>query len=154
LIELLNGLRVILPEVQVLFAFLLVVPFSARFVDITRLQEHVFFAAFLCATVASALLIAPSSYHRRRWRQGDKEQLLRTSNRLTIAGTLFLAAAMACSVFVITDLVFETHSAIVAAGLVALLFAWLWFGLPLSRRLAREDAVARDRPASPQPTSE
>jgi Ca2+/Na+ antiporter len=139
LIELLNGLRVILPGVQVLFAFLLAVPFSARFSDITQLQQDVFFAAFLCAAVSSALLIAPSSYHRLRWRQRDKEQLLRTSNRLAIAGTFFLAAAMACSVFVITDLLFELVSALVGTVLVALLFVWLWFGLPLSRRFDEEN---------------
>ena len=138
LIELFNGLRVILPGVQVLFAFLLTVPFSSRFSRLTDLQEDAYFAAFLCAAISSALLIAPSSYHRLRWRQHDKEQLLRTSNRLVIAGIFFLAAAMVSSVFIIIDLLFELPSAIVGTALVAVVFLWLWFGLPLSRRLDDE----------------
>ena len=89
LIELLNELRVVLPGVQVLFAFLLAVPFSSGWTRVTDLQRDVFFLAFICTAAASILLIAPSAYHRLRWREGDKEQMLRTSNRLAIAGTTF-----------------------------------------------------------------
>jgi hypothetical protein len=135
LIELLNELRVALPGVQVLFAFLLVVPFQERFAQVTDLQKDVYFFCFLCTALASALLIAPSAYHRLRWRQRDKEQMLLTSNRLTIAGTVFLALGMTATVFLITDLLFaSTAAAVVAAG-TALTFAWLWYGLPLTRRL-------------------
>src|SRR5881394_1531035 len=87
LIELLNELRVVLPGVQVLFAFLLAVPFANGWTRVTDLQRDVFFVAFLCTAAASILLIAPSAYHRLRWREGDKEQMLETSNRLAIAGT-------------------------------------------------------------------
>src|SRR3954467_8380812 len=82
LIELLNELRVVLPGVQVLFAFLLAVPFANGWTGVTELQRDVFFVAFIATAASSILLIAPSSYHRLRWREGDKEQMLRTSNRL------------------------------------------------------------------------
>jgi hypothetical protein len=134
LIELLNELRVALPGVQVLFAFLLAVPFTQRWEQVTGLERNVFFGAVLSATVATALLIAPSAYHRIQWRQQDKEQMLETSNRLAIAGTVFLAIAMTCVVFVITDILYGSPIVgLVTAG-TALLFAWLWYGLPLLRR--------------------
>jgi predicted membrane channel-forming protein YqfA (hemolysin III family) len=134
LIELLNELRVALPGVQVLFAFLLAVPFSQRFERLTAAQEDVFFAAFLCTAVATALLIAPSSYHRLRWRERDKEQILRTSNRLAIAGTVFLAAAVVAVVYLVTDLIFGHAATVLATTLSAVMFGWLWYGLPLVRR--------------------
>jgi predicted membrane channel-forming protein YqfA (hemolysin III family) len=135
LIELLNELRVALPGVQVLFAFLLAVPFTQRFERLTSVQKDVFFAAFLCTAVSTALLIAPSSYHRLRWRERDKEHLLRTSNRLAIAGTVFLAAAIIGVVYLVTDLIFGLVPTLVATLLAAVLFAWLWYALPLVRRL-------------------
>ena len=133
LIELLNELRVALPGVQVLFAFLLAVPFSQRFEQLTAVQEDVFFAAFLCTAVATALLIAPSVYHRLRWRKRDKDQILRTSNRLAIAGTAFLAAAIVAVV--------PRHRPDLRSRYVDRRdpggrrdFGWLWYGLPLVRR--------------------
>jgi predicted membrane channel-forming protein YqfA (hemolysin III family) len=134
LIELLTELRVALPGVQVLFAFLLAVPFSQRFERLTAAQEDVFFAAFLCTAVATALLIAPSSYHRLRWRERDKEQILRTSNRLAITGTVFLAAAVVAVVYLVTDLIFGLVATILATTLSAVMFGWFWYGLPLVRR--------------------
>ena len=132
LLELLNELRVALPGVQVMFAFLLVVPFSQGFAKITTTQKNVYFAAFLLTTAATAFLIAPTAYHRLRWREKDKEQMLVTSNRLTIAGTAFLASAMACVVYFISDFLYGSWSALVTA-LAAATFAWLWYGLPLLR---------------------
>jgi predicted membrane channel-forming protein YqfA (hemolysin III family) len=134
LIELLNELRVALPGVQVLFAFLLAVPFSQRFEQLTAVQEDVFFAAFLCTAVSTALLIAPSAYHRLRWRERDKEQLLRTSNRLAIAGTAFLAAAIVAVVYLVTDLIYGAVTSVIVAVAAAAMFAWLWYALPLVRR--------------------
>jgi amino acid transporter len=107
LIELLNELRVALPGVQVLFAFLLAVPFTQRFQQLTDVQEYAFFVALLCTTFGSVFLIAPSAYHRLRFRQHDKERMLYTANRLSIAGTIFLAVAMTSAVYLITDLVFN-----------------------------------------------
>ena len=130
LIELLNELRVALPGVQVLFAFLLVVPFSQGFVKVTSTQKGVYFAAFLCTTLATLLLIAPSTYHRLRWRQHDKEQMLSTANKLVITGMSFLALAMCCVVYFITSFLYSGLGAAVTA-VAAVAFASLWFGLPL-----------------------
>jgi hypothetical protein len=134
LIELLNELRVALPGVQVLFAFLLAVPFSQRFEQLTAVQEDVFFAAFLCTAIATALLIAPTAYHRLRWRERDKEQMLRISNRLAIAGTAFLAAAIVAVVYLVTDLIYGAVTSIVVTVAAAAMFASLWYALPLVRR--------------------
>lgn len=86
LIELLNELRVALPGVQVLFAFLLAVPFANGFPKLSSFDREIYFVAFIATAVSTVLLMAPSSYHRLRWRQGDKERILVVSNVLTIAG--------------------------------------------------------------------
>jgi hypothetical protein len=135
LIEFLNELRVVLPGVQVLFAFLLTVPFANRFTSITNLQRQVFFAVFLCTTAATALLIAPSAYHRLRWREYDKERMLRTSNRLAIGGMAFLSLALVGAAFLVTDLLFHPAAAALVTAAAAGFFAWFWWGLPLSRKL-------------------
>jgi Family of unknown function (DUF6328) len=133
LIELLNELRVALPGVQVLFAFLLAVPFANGWTRVTELQRDVFFVAFIATAAASILLIAPSSYHRLRWREGDKEQMLRTSNVLAIWGTAFLALGMTAVVFLIADILFHLWWAALTTALIAGAFAWFWYGLPLLR---------------------
>ena len=137
LIELLNELRVALPGVQVLFAFLLAVPFANGWQRVTDFQRDVFFVAFLCTTAATILLIAPSIYHRLRWREHDKEHMLVTANRLTITGSTFLALAMISVVLLITDLLFSLGWAILATSLVAAGFLWFWYGLALLRRAER-----------------
>jgi Family of unknown function (DUF6328) len=133
LIELLNELRVALPGVQVLFAFLLAVPFANGWQRVTNFQRDVFFVAFLCTTAATILLIAPSTYHRLRWREHDKEHMLVTANRLTIAGSVFLAAAMVSVVLLISDLLFSLGWALLATVVVAAAFVWFWYGLALTR---------------------
>jgi high-affinity Fe2+/Pb2+ permease len=135
LIELLNELRVALPGVQVLFAFLLAVPFTQRFEDVSGAEKWAFFGSFLCTAAASVLLIAPSAHHRLRWREHDKEHILVTGNRLAIAGTAFLALAMTGVVFLISDLLFGIAAAIPVAAAAGAAFAWFWYALPLSRRL-------------------
>jgi hypothetical protein len=136
LIELLNELRVVLPGVQVLFAFLLTVPFSNGYSKMTVLQRDMYFVTFLATALATILLIAPSTYHRLLFRRGDKERMLYTSNRMTIAGTVFLAVAIASAVFVITDVLFGVAWAASVAAAAALTLAWFWYVLPLRRRLA------------------
>jgi hypothetical protein len=136
LLELLNELRVALPGVQVLFAFLLVVPFSQGFVKVTSTQKGVYFAAFLCTTVATVLLIAPTTYHRLRWRQHDKEQMLATANKWVIAGMSFLALAMCCVVYFITSFLYSGPAPLVTAVATGS-FAFFWFGLPLYRQLKK-----------------
>jgi hypothetical protein len=137
LIELLNELRVALPGVQVLFAFVLGVPFANGWQRVTDFQRDVFFVAFLCTTAATILLIAPSIYHRLRWREHDKEHMLVTANRLTITGSTFLALAMISVVLLITDLLFSLGWAILATSLIAVAFLWFWYGLALLRRAER-----------------
>jgi predicted membrane channel-forming protein YqfA (hemolysin III family) len=134
LIELLNELRVVLPGVQVLFAFMLTVPFTNRFSSITNEQRQVFFVSFLLTTAATALLIAPSAYHRLRWRQRDKEQMLRTANRLSIGGLVLLAFVLVGVVFLVTDLLFHAAAAVTVTAAVGAFFGWFWYGLPLWRR--------------------
>ena len=139
LIELLNELRVALPGVQMLFGFLLAVPFSQRFDSITTTQRSVYYATFMATAAATIFFIAPTAYHRIRFRQRDKEQLIQTSSRLTIIGTACLAAALSGAVFLVTDLLFHTAATAVAAAATAGLLLWLWYGLPLWRR-ARESS--------------
>jgi hypothetical protein len=133
LIELLNELRVAIPGVQVLFAFLLIVPFSQGFSSVTTSQEYVYFATMLCTAVSAALLIAPSSHHRLLWREHERETRLRAGNRLTIAGLSFLALAMLGAVFLISDVVFGPIIAAVATVVIGVVFGWFWYGQPLLR---------------------
>lgn len=134
--ELLQELRVALPGVQVLFAFLLAVPFQQRFVDITAFEKKVYFATLLCTAISAALLISPSAYHRMTFRFQQKRWLVFVANRLAIAGLGFLALAMTGAVTLITDVLFGPL-ATACFGLAALaMFAVLWFVLPLRRRLS------------------
>jgi predicted membrane channel-forming protein YqfA (hemolysin III family) len=140
LIELLNELRVLLPGVQVLFAFLLTVPFTNQFRRITQEQEIVFFVTFLLTTIATILLISPSAYHRLRWRQKDKEQMLRTANRQAITGMGFLAAALTGAVWLLTDLLFASAAVVyLVTTAAAALVLWFWYGLALLRRAQDPD---------------
>jgi Kef-type K+ transport system membrane component KefB len=145
LIELLNELRVALPGVQVLFAFLLAVPFANGFPKLSETGRDVFFAAFIATALSTVLLIAPSSYHRLRWRQNDKERMLVVSNALTIAGLACLAVAITCAVYVITDFLFQRTWAAVFTALIAAAFLLLWYGLPLASAIA--DLRRESRPA-------
>jgi Family of unknown function (DUF6328) len=137
LIELLNELRVALPGVQVLFAFLLAVPFATRWEKVDESQKYAFMVALLSTALGTVLLIAPTTYHRLRWREHDKEQLLVTANRLAIAGTGCLAIGMTAAVYLVTDTVFGAAVAAIVTAAVAVVFAWFWYGLPLWRRAER-----------------
>ena len=145
LVELLNELRVALPGVQMLFGFLLAVPFSQRFTSITTGQRDVYFATFLSAAVASALFIAPTSFHRIVWQRHLKERLVEISSGLALAGTVFLAVAICGSVTLVTSLLFGTSTAAVMGGLASGVLVALWYGLPLAVRVRRP----KHRPAGP-----
>lgn len=138
LVELLQELRVTLPGVQVLFAFLLTVPFADRFAALSSAEKRLYVAALVGATVASALLIAPSAFHRVLFRDRDKEWLLLRANALAIAGTVFLAASMSCALFLVVEVTLGSAWASSIAGLCAALFVGLWYVVPLVRR-ARND---------------
>jgi hypothetical protein len=136
LIELLNEIRVAIPGVQVLFAFLFAAPFASGWGKVTHFQSRVFLAAFLCAAAATALLIAPTTYHRLTFRRGrhEKERLLRFANHAVLAGTFMLATAISLSVFVVTAVVVSDGWAAVTAACVELMLVVLWYGLPLAMR--------------------
>jgi hypothetical protein len=136
LIELLNELRVTLPGVQVLFGFLLIAPFSQTFGDVNDVQKFAYLAALTFTALGSVLLIAPTPYHRIRFRERDKEAMLRISNRLAIAGTVCLALGISCALFVVTDFLFSSTVAILITALVAGSVAVLWYALPLARKAA------------------
>jgi hypothetical protein len=131
LIELLNELRVALPGVQVLFAFLLAVPFAQGFTKVTEFQRALFFVVMALTALSAALLIAPSAWHRLRFRQRDKERILRASNRMSIAGLGFLALAMTGAVMLIADFIYSPTLTIVSGVAAALVFSILWYVMPL-----------------------
>ena len=134
LIELLNELRVALPGVQVLFAFLLAVPFSNGYTRITEFQKDVFFVTLCATAVSTACFIVPTAYHRLNFRNREKEKILFTSNKFAVAGIMFLAVSMIGVVVLVTDVIYSGAAA-VAAGLSAVvLFGGLWAVLPLLRR--------------------
>jgi hypothetical protein len=135
LIELLNELRVALPGVQVLFAFLLMVPFSQGYPKVTQPQKAGYAVALMAAAVATAFLIAPTAFHRLRFRAHDKESLLEISNRLTIVGTLALAVSIVAAVFMITDFIFGGAVTLLLTIPTAALLGILWYGLPLWRQM-------------------
>ncbi len=131
-------MRVALPGVQVLFAFLLVVPFNQRFADITSFQRTVYFVTLLCATAACACLIAPTAHHRIEFRGQDKKRIVFGGNRLAIVGLALLATAMTGAITLVTDFLYGSTTTAIAAGLVGVLFAVLWYGVPI-RRLIQQD---------------
>ena len=137
LIELLNELRVTLPGVQVLFAFLLIVPFSQRFELINDLQKYAYIVALTFTALGSALLIAPTPYHRIRWRDQDKDAMLRLANRLALAGTVCVAIAMPCALFFVTDFLFKSPLPALLAALVIGVIVTFWYALPLEREIRK-----------------
>lgn len=141
LIELLNGLRVILPGVQVLLAFLLTVPFSSGFAKATSTERVLYFLSVLLTVGAIAALTMPAAYHRIRFREGDKERMLLISNAFAIGGLGLLALAMAMVVFLITYVLFGTLVAAPVAAVVLAVLGWVWFALPLWRRTKNGSGV-------------
>lgn len=134
--EFLDEIRVALPGVQLLFGFLLAAPFSAHFEQVTGRVQSVYVVCFLATAASCIFLIAPSVYHRLHWRRDvrDKEQMLKTCNRLAIIGGVLLAIAMTTAVYIVTSIVSTPQRALVVSGIAGVLIAALWFGLPLGRR--------------------
>jgi hypothetical protein len=126
LLELLNGLRVIIPGVQVLFAFLLAVPFAAGFAEAEPFQRNTLFVTTIAAVVSTVLLIAPAAQYRVLFQAGAKEKLLHRANRFALAGTLILGVAMVAALLLILDFLFARSLAIVACVAVAALLLWAW----------------------------
>src|SRR6201995_2491029 len=138
--ELLQELRVARPGVQVLFAFLLAVPFQQHFTSISEFDKKVYFATLLLTAISAALLIAPSAYHRIPFRYQQKGRLVFVANRLSILGLGFLALAMTCAIMLVTNVLFGTvATTVVTTALVLGMFVVLWAVLPLKRRLKYRD---------------
>jgi cation transport ATPase len=136
--ELVEEHRLAMPGVQVLFAFLLILPFQNRFEQLTENQTYVYYSAMLCATFAIVLLIAPTAAHRIRWRAQDKEALLRMATQAAIAATVFIAAAMTASVWLITDVLFGEPATVIVSAVVAAAFGVFWYVIPLYRRFKEQ----------------
>lgn len=127
LLELLNEIRVALPGVQVLFAFLLIVPFQASFRSLTALQEDLYFATLLLAALSTALLISPTAYHRALFRLHEKPRIVEYGSKLTVAGMACLALAMTGAVTLICDVVLGGTRAVIAAVAMLIVYGWFWF---------------------------
>jgi hypothetical protein len=131
--ELLGELRVALPGVQVLFAFLLTVPFAQGFTTLSGFERDLYLIVLLLTALATALLIAPTAYHRVLFRRGYKPEILFFANRATMAGLAVLALAMSGAILLITHVIFSEAAAIVVGAASLLVFAALWYLLPLAR---------------------
>jgi uncharacterized MnhB-related membrane protein len=140
LLELLNEVRVAMPGVQVLFGFLLAVPFQQRFADVTNFQRTMYFATLLCSAGATAFLVAPVAYHRIMFRRHDKPAIIASGSISLLVGLLLLALAMNGAIVLVTDVIFEAPTVIVTAVGVGTVFAVLWFGIALVRRLKDESS--------------
>jgi hypothetical protein len=136
LVELLQEVRVVQTGVQVLFAFLLMAPLTPGFDHLTSLQRIEYFVTLVLSGAAALLLIAPTAYHRVLFRQGDKEYLVKVSNRLTLAGLSAVALAMVGALLFVTGVLFGQAAALVAGGLTAAAVVVLWCALPVARRRA------------------
>ncbi len=141
--ELLGELRVAIPGVQVLFAFLLAVPFSQRFARVGPFERIAYLVTLLLTAIASALLIAPSAYHRVEFRHHDRTHIVTVAQRLTLAGFAFLALAMTSAVLLVTRYLFSVTTTIVVVSLVFAMFGTLWYALPFGRRRALRRNLSR-----------
>jgi hypothetical protein len=133
--ELLQEVRVAQTGTQILFAFLLGVPFTQRFGEVTSFQQTVYFGTLLAAAVASAFLIAPSAYHRILFRQKEKQFVIEAANVLIIVGLAFVALAMSGVILLITDLLYNETTTAIATAVIVLVFVVLWYVVPITRRI-------------------
>lgn len=134
LVELTGELRVVVTGVQVLFAFLLVVPFNSGFAHVGDFERTTYFVTLLLAAMAAACTIAPSARHRFLFRRDDKQDVVFASNRIVIAGLGFLALAMCGSLLLVASRLFGVAAGATVAIVAGLAFGTLWFALPLRRR--------------------
>jgi cation transport ATPase len=135
LTELLNEIRVAMPGVQLLFAFLLAVPFQQRFAQATTFQKDVYFVTLLSAAAAAAFFVAPVAYHRLTFRHRNRPTLVQTGSLSALIGLVALAISMTCAILLVTDVIFGTSTVVATAIAVGLLFAVLWFGIGAYRRI-------------------
>ena len=137
--ELLQELRVAQTGVQILFAFLLALVFSARFSELSEFQQNVYLVALLSAAGAVSMIIAPVAYHRMLFRQRRKPEIVRTAHRMASAGLAFLLVSMVSSVYLVVDFIIDKTAAAVVTTVVGLWFVLWWGVLPWLRRVRDRD---------------
>lgn len=115
---------------QVLFGFLLAVPFQQNFSEVTNFQKSMYFATLILTAVSTALFIAPTAFHRFTFRLQQKERLVHLGNRLAIAGIAFLGLAMTCAITLITDWLYNATATVITAALILIMFVTLWVIIP------------------------
>lgn len=136
--ELTSELRMVIPGVTVLLAFLLGLPFTSVFSELSQLQADVYFVAFLSTAVAVIFLLGEGAYHQVRGKPYNKGRLLKTAIRQMVTALILLSISLSSVVFLVTDLLFGTISSILVTSAIAILIIWMWFALPLFRRI-RDD---------------
>lgn len=134
LAEILQELRVAGLGVQVLFGFLLSLPFTNRFDRLSHSQRELYIASLLLAALSTALLLGPVAYHRLVFRRHQKERLVRAANLMAIGGLATVAMAVTAAVLLVTSYVLSGPPAVIIAVAVGCLFGSLWFAFPLTRR--------------------
>lgn len=137
MLELLNELRVALPGIQVLFAFLLVLPFNQGFTSVTGFQKSVYLVTLLTTALSAVCLIAPTMHHRIQFREGKKAEILRDANRLAMVGLTALAVAMTGAVVLVTDYVFDAGTMLACGIGVGVAFLVIWYVLPVRHLIGR-----------------
>jgi predicted membrane channel-forming protein YqfA (hemolysin III family) len=133
--ELLQELRSLIPGAEVLFGFLLAVSFTNQFADLDDAQRYVYYGTLVSTAVALVLYLAPASYHRLRFREGDKDYMLRKANREAIAGTVASSFALTGVIYLVTSFVFGTVEGVVVAIAFFAFTAWRWWSHALYREL-------------------
>lgn len=145
--ELLAEIRVVLPGVQVLFAFLLTVPFMSSFHGVTAAQRIVYFVSFLATTAAMALLIVTPAYHRVRFQQRQKANIVSAGSRLALLALALLGVAVVGVVYLVTDVLYRWPVAVVVAAAISIMLAGLWYLFPITREGVEALSGASDESA-------
>ena len=140
-VELVQELRVAGTGIQVLLAFLLVIPFNNRFTHLSAFDRDLYFFALVCIAVATVVLIAPSVHHRLLFRHGEKRYLVELGNRMLIVGSAFLAVGLTAILVLISNVIFGSAVAAIAGVLTGVVVGGLWFAVPLQH--LRENRRAR-----------
>jgi cobalamin synthase len=133
--ELLQELRIALPGVQILFAFLLTVPFAMGFQKVTPFQRDLYYATLIATAASTVCFIAPTATHRLRFHQNERRYIIESSNRLLIVGLVFLGLAILGAFSLITDYLFDLGTHWYWPAAIAVLLVALWFGRPLVRHV-------------------
>ncbi len=156
--DLLQELRVAQTGVQILFAFLLTLPFAARFEQTNDLQRDVYIVALIAAAFATAMIISPVAFHRALFRQGRKPELVRFAHRMATGGLAAMLVAMVSAVFLITDFVLDLTTSVILTAITGAYFLTFWAILPFARRNwadeDREEEIYADEAVEPAEASE